>query len=153
MAQGSGTSLKPGELLKRFDGLISHWGVYTGKTVVHFVPDGGSFGTGSKVMLDRPVPGTVREDDLEIFRKGHKIEPYNISSFTPEETIKRARNLLGQRTYQLSVSNCEHFATSVAGDCRSLQVESAKLAANTFLGNLFRSQDFSGMGSGIEAIK
>uniref|UniRef100_UPI00398EFE51 phospholipase A and acyltransferase 3-like n=1 Tax=Pristiophorus japonicus TaxID=55135 RepID=UPI00398EFE51 len=143
MDQGSNIAqAKPGDLLERCGALISHWGVFTGDGVVHFMPEGES--NKSKTILDRPVPGVVKEDPFETFLGIGKLRVHDskASKFTANEIVVRARSKIGPATYQLSTNNCEHLATSTIGQPKSTQVEFAWKTADGFLKNLFQEFQF-----------
>jgi len=90
-------------------------------SVIHFAPLDDS-GTKDNAVIHRST--------LEEFSNG---SPYIVIKFPsekcllPEETIQRARSRLGENTYNLFLSNCDHFATwCKVGEHRSLQVDLAK---------------------------
>jgi cell wall-associated NlpC family hydrolase len=97
----------PGDILCINRGIYKHYGIYAGNSkVIHYSAINGDFGTNISVY----------ETSFEQFRKDGKCEiyeiPKNISirQYSPEETLRRARSRLGEKSYNLLFNNCEHFA-------------------------------------------
>ncbi|MCF0221555.1 MAG: lecithin retinol acyltransferase family protein [Fibrobacter sp.] len=109
---------------ERVLGAYRHFGIYTGENgVIHFAPENGDMGSDA----------VIHETTLKRFADGDSVYvmyfPFCIQLQTPENTVKRARSMLGCRGikddgYNLFLNNCEHFAiwckTNVA---ESKQVE------------------------------
>lgn len=62
--------------------------------------------------------GPIEEVDASTFSGGERIYVYQyppgIDRYTPEETVARARSLVGEARYNLALRNCEHFANWAA---------------------------------------
>jgi hypothetical protein len=74
---------------------------------------------------------TIRSTTLEDFAQSGcvKVRAYG-ARFTPEDSVARARSMLGCSGYDLFGNNCEHFASwCVTGEHASAQVEEATSAA------------------------
>jgi hypothetical protein len=103
--------------------LYKHYGIYIDdKHVVHFSPKSG-FEISAKDAL-------IRETSLADFLKDDLcfIEQVSGASFSPDETVKRARSLIGKQKgeYDLVFFNCEHFARwCKTGELKSKQVDIA----------------------------
>ena len=103
--------------------LYSHHGIYAGDgSVIHY--------TGEEKEKKDPV---VSETDIEDFLKGGKLKRRNYKKrLPPSETLSLAKKHLSDRSYSLTLNNCEHFATYCAtGNKKSKQV---RKAAAGFLG-------------------
>lgn len=122
----------------RINGAYDHYGVYESDQVVyHYAAENGDFGKASVqittlerfvgnsedyfklIFIDpcrKPVKIAInceceRETISAIFAQHkymYKVKQYNI--YSPEETIERARERLGEAKYNLFFNNCEHFA-------------------------------------------
>lgn len=89
--------------VSRKAGIYSHHGIYAGGgQVIHYAGEPGQEG-----KRNSPIQRTTLED----FAKGGgvKILKYRLC-YKPEEVIARAEGMIGQKQYDLSVNNCEHFA-------------------------------------------
>ncbi|XP_072346658.1 phospholipase A and acyltransferase 2-like [Scyliorhinus torazame] len=140
--QGKVPVAEPGDKLERSDGLISHWGLYTGGSVIHKGPANQE--TSSKIATGKTVPGMVKEDTYEIFSKGQKVKVHK-STLPSGENIKavtEARKQIGSTTYNLFEDNCEHFVTSVVGERRSTQVENFERVTENINEYLKENQNF-----------
>jgi hypothetical protein len=103
--------------------LYSHHGIYAGDgNVIHY--------TGEEKEKKDPL---VRETDIEDFLKGGNLKKRAYRKcLPPSETLSLAKEHLSDRSYSLSLNNCEHFATYCAtGKKKSKQV---RKAAAGFLG-------------------
>ena len=133
----SDSFLKPGDVIGVSRRLYDHYGIYIGEgKVIHYADKTKDFGKdisiyetdlkgfieGSKdyFVLHFPKEGgpprklrsstNFTENPRErtgifdfIFKAKYQL-------FSPEETIKRAKSRLGERSYNLTRNNCEHFA-------------------------------------------
>ena len=103
--------------------LYSHHGIYAGDgNVIHY--------TGEEKEKKNPL---VRETDIEDFLKGGNLKKRTYRKrLPPSETLSLAKEHLSDRSYSLTLNNCEHFATCCAtGKKKSKQV---RKAAAGFLG-------------------
>jgi len=75
----------------------------------------------------------VRETDIDDFLKGGKLKRPNYRKrLPPSQTLSLAKKHLSDKSYSLTLNNCEHFATYCAtGKKKSKQV---RKAAAGFLG-------------------
>ncbi len=110
----------------RHCGVYRHFGVYVGNgRVIHFAPsDGGDMGGDAyvhEVSLDEFADGDIvsvfefseHYESNSLLRKIAMSSDYKLQS--PEDTVRRARSLLGQKGlnnsgYHLIMNNCEDFA-------------------------------------------
>lgn len=101
-----------------------HYGIYVseGKRVIHYTGEEGGGGD---------FKGMVQETPLSRFLDGanefmiRRFPPS--SSYSGEETVRRARSQLGQRQYSVAFNNCEHFAVwAKTGQNVSSQVEEVR---------------------------
>ena len=106
--------------------IYSHYGIYVheepfgSESIIHYTPEtGGDFN------------GIVRETPVEDFLQGDssmKICSCNFEKnvYSGAETVKRAREKLGQGDWDLLFNNCEHFAVwCKTGKKRCHQVKNA----------------------------
>jgi hypothetical protein len=103
--------------------LYSHHGIHAGDgNVIHY--------TGEEKEKKDPL---VRETDIDDFLKGGKHKRLNYGKrLPPSETLRLAKEHLSDKSYSLTLNNCEHFATYCAtGKKKSKQV---RKAAAGFLG-------------------
>ena len=103
--------------------LYSHHGIYAGDgNVIHY--------TGEEKEKKDPL---VSETDIEDFLKGGKLKRRNYKKrLPPSESLSLAKKHFSDRSYSLTLNNCEHFATYCAtGNKKSKQV---RKAAAGFLG-------------------
>ena len=103
--------------------LYSHHGIYAGDgNVIHY--------TGEEKEKKHPL---VRETDIDDFLKSGKLKRRNHRKrLPPSETLSLAKKHVADRSYSLTLNNCEHFATyCVTGKKKSKQV---RKAAAGFLG-------------------
>jgi hypothetical protein len=103
--------------------LYSHHGIHAGDgNVIHY--------TGEEKEKKDPL---VRETDIDDFLKGGKPKRRNYGKrLPPSETLRLAKEHLSDKSYSLTLNNCEHFATYCAtGKKKSKQV---RKAAAGFLG-------------------
>lgn len=95
---------KPGEILIAERGLKWHYGIYSGNNrVIHYTEDHAD---------DEPDNAEITETSLEQFVKdnpGYFILDRYERYFNAEQTLIRARSLLGERKHNLITKNCEHF--------------------------------------------
>jgi hypothetical protein len=105
--------------------LPMHCGIYEGNnSIIHFAPLDSSKTKGDAI---------IHRSTLEEFSNG---SPYIVIEFPPEkclppeESIQRACSRLGEKTYNLFLNNCDHFATwCKIGEHRSLQIDLIKKIA------------------------
>jgi hypothetical protein len=103
--------------------LYSHHGIYAGDgNVIHY--------TGETKEKRNP---SVSKTALEDFLKGGKLKRRHYKKrLPPSETLSLAKKHFADRSYSLTLNNCEHFATYCAtGKKKSTQV---RKAAAGFLG-------------------
>ena len=109
-----------GDVIKVNRALYAHYGVYVGdKRVIHYTDEGGG-----------DFKGMVQETSLESFLAGAdgyfvvELDPDEYEHiYSPKETVKRARDKLGEEDYNFFTHNCEHFAVwCKTGEDRSAQV-------------------------------
>ena len=117
--------LKPGDVIwanRIVKGLpYNHCGIYKGAgVVIHFAPK-----KGFEISMANAV---IHETTLEAFSDGCPIKIVDFpEGFSPEETLRRAKARIGERGYDFTVNNCDHFATwCKTGEHRSLQVDLVK---------------------------
>jgi hypothetical protein len=100
-----------------------HCGIYEGGGyVIHFAAP-----NDSETEAENAV---VHEVPFERFKNGCTVKVIDIKEgggYSAEETIRRAKSLLGTKGYDISTFNCEHFATwCKTGEYRSIQVDGVK---------------------------
>lgn len=144
--------LRPGDVVgvHRMRGLYDHYGIYTGNgEMIHYADPSGDFGM--NIIVHRTTLEKFKEDSEYIFvidfdkyiqRNTVKITdiitPLGINMgnifklllgshyhlYSPEETVRRAEERLGERHYNIATNNCEHFAIwCKTGVSESTQVE------------------------------
>ncbi|MBQ7168742.1 MAG: lecithin retinol acyltransferase family protein [Synergistaceae bacterium] len=110
-----------GDVIKVNRTLYAHYGVYVGNgRVIHYTDEGGG-----------DFKGKVQETSLATFLDGAdgyfvcELDPDDYEQiYSPEDTVKRAREKLGEEDYNFFTHNCEHFAVwCKTGEARSSQVE------------------------------
>jgi hypothetical protein len=97
--------------------LYSHHGIYAGDgNVIHY----------SGEVKEKKDP-LVSETGIEDFLKGGKLKRRHYKKrLPPSETLSMAKKHLSDRSYSLTLNNCEHFATYCAtGKKKSTQVRKA----------------------------
>lgn len=108
--------------VRRARGLYWHHGIDAGEgRVIHF--------SGEPLRMKDAI---VCEVALTEFLQGEQPEIVDSigETRTPEETVRIARSLIGQRRYDLLLNNCEHFACYCKSGRRfSHQVAKAVAAA------------------------
>jgi hypothetical protein len=113
-------SLRPGDVIYAERVNYRHFGVYTGNgRAVHYTYKGSAAGLRSQ----------IKETPLEKFARGDEIQVWETEPGAPcysrEETVRRARSMIGAKGYNLVFNNCEHFALwCKTGVSKSNQVES-----------------------------
>ncbi len=136
----NGVSLNKGDILAvtRKGGLYRHYGVYIGDNkVIHYAAENGDFsgrisiheaslsefqdGAMLVYVLDFPDDGEL-PTKRGFYGDDAKLQHYRESLFfsiirtadyhlySPEETVERARERMGEDKYSLPFNNCEHFA-------------------------------------------
>lgn len=112
---------KPGDIIGisgNFMGYkYDHYGIYIGNNkVIHFCSTNG-----------KAEDTQIQETSMEPYFKRGKYFILNVvstSKFSPEETLKRAKEKLGEKNYDLLQNNCEDFALWCKTDnCRSYQID------------------------------
>ena len=123
--------LRHGDVIRipRMGGLYHHFGIYVDDTddgphVIHYWD--GKYGN---------FKGVVQETSLYEFLDGGSLSSVEVVKFNPkkyrkiysrEETVHRARNLLGRNQYNLIFENCETFTNMCkTGKHESSQVNNA----------------------------
>ncbi|EHO53687.1 NC domain protein [Lachnospiraceae bacterium oral taxon 082 str. F0431] len=133
----SDSFLKPGDVIGVSRKWYDHYGVYIGEgRVIHYADKTKDFGKNVSIyetdlegftqgckdyfVLHFPKAGgpprklRSSTDFTENPREGTGIFDFIFKAkyqlFSPEETIKRAKSRLGERSYNLTRNNCEHFA-------------------------------------------
>jgi hypothetical protein len=121
-------SFKLGDVIISDKVLYRHYGIYIGNSrVIHYAAETGDFG----------LSAMVRETSLEQFAGRWNLKLASLErnyagkeQFSLEETVRRARSRLGEKSYNLLSNNCEHFALWCRyGTSQSVQVEKAVIAA------------------------
>lgn len=83
-----------------------HYGVVSGSNrMIHYTGESGDFGDGLVVQetdIAHFIDGADRFEILD-FKKTNDL-------FTPEQTVERARQRLGEADYGFLNNNCQHFA-------------------------------------------
>lgn len=129
------------------NGLYGHYGIYLGNgRVIHYCGEGNDFGgrvtvheapfseflKESKhcfvVWFDAGRPVRLQQATTFMFNGANTYYDANYKKkrfvFTAEETIRRAKERLGEEKYNLVTNNCEHFAMwCKTGDSVSSQVK------------------------------
>ena len=110
-----------GDVIKVDHTWYAHYGIYVeGGTVIHYTDDkSGDF------------KGWVQETPLNKFLNGatsYTVCEFNPKDypqiFSPEDTVRRARDKIGEGGYNFFTHNCEHFAVwCKTGRYSSSQVE------------------------------
>jgi len=116
-----GISPVPGDVIWVDRGAYRHCGIYEGGgRVIHFAAK-----KGSETSAENAVVHSV---SLEDFQRGCPLKIIKFpGGFSPEETLRRAYQRIGEKGYDLFTNNCDHFATwCKTGEHRSLQVDDAK---------------------------
>uniref|UniRef100_A0A672J3J0 LRAT domain-containing protein n=1 Tax=Salarias fasciatus TaxID=181472 RepID=A0A672J3J0_SALFA len=122
---------EPGDLIEIFRGPYEHWAVYVGDGyVVHLTAASDVPGSSSKNLSSVPNKnGLVYKEKLQDVVGTNKWRVNNIldNKYRPrpvDDIVKDACALVGKKvTYDVSSSNCEHFATGLRyGKPKSRQV-------------------------------
>jgi hypothetical protein len=94
----------------------THHGIYVGQgRVVHYSGFSGVWQC-----------GPVEEVSLPRFAAAHpvRIVDHEVSPYSPQEIVRRARSRIGENDYRLLTNNCEHFCNwCLCGVSRSAQVD------------------------------
>jgi len=112
---------QPGDLIWADRGAYHHCGIYEGAGyVIHFASP-----EGSEIS---PETAVVHRTTYENFQSGCPVKVIKIEgSYLPEETLRRARNCIGTRGYNLATFNCDHFSLwCKTGEYHSIQVDNIK---------------------------
>ncbi|XP_053151300.1 phospholipase A and acyltransferase 3-like isoform X2 [Hemicordylus capensis] len=113
-----GKNPKPGDLIEIFRGLYKHWAIYIGGGfVVHVTSADGIAGVCSSCSPSVPAQKAVVKKELLKDVVGPNrawVNNVNDTKSNPravEEILRDAKNYLGREiSYNLIMSNCEHFA-------------------------------------------
>ena len=100
----------------------NHCGIYEGSGyIIHFASP-----SAAEKNLENAV---VHRAKFEEFRDGSPVKVVDLGgTFSPEETVHRARMCIGMRGYNAVTFNCDHFATwCKTGVYRSMQMRDAKI--------------------------
>jgi hypothetical protein len=110
---------------------FNHCGIYEGGGyVIHFAAPEGSEINQENAVIHRTT-FDVFKDDCPI-----KIVEFP-EGYSAEETLRRARGRIGERGYDFTANNCDHFATwCKTGEHHSLQVDEAKTVIKAVGGEL-----------------
>ena len=129
--------LKPGDVVGVSRTLYDHYGIYIGNgRVIHYADKSGDFGKNASIYeiefeeftkgcadyfvlhfpKDGGPPRKIRSSTNFTTNPRERTgicdfifkEKYRVLS--PEETVKRAKSRLGEKAYNLTKNNCEHFA-------------------------------------------
>ena len=133
----SDSFLKPGDVIGVSRRLYDHYGIYIGEgKVIHYADKTKDFGKDISIYetdLKGFIDGAKDYFVLHFPKEGGPPRKLRSSTnftenprertgifdfifkakyqlFSPEETIKRAKSRLGERSYNLTRNNCEHFA-------------------------------------------
>jgi hypothetical protein len=114
-------SMRPGDIIYADRGNYRHYGIYAGNgRAVHYTHKGSASGLRTQ----------IKETPLRVFAKGDEVCVWRasrsdgLSCYSREETVRRARSMIGVKNYNLVFNNCEHFAFWCRTDVsRSGQVE------------------------------
>jgi hypothetical protein len=99
-------SLKKGDVVFARRMVYRHYGIYSGrKKVIHYA---------KKESNVRPKTA-IEETSIAEFSKGDPVYVIKFPQkadflYSPRETVKRAKSLIGRTDYNLVFNNCEHFA-------------------------------------------
>jgi len=100
----------------------NHCGIYEGAgRVIHFASQ-----EGSEINQENAV---VHETSFEHFKDGCPVKVIKLENckYNAEETLRRARECIGDKGYDFFTNNCDHFATWCrTGVKHSLQVDKVK---------------------------
>jgi cell wall-associated NlpC family hydrolase len=113
--------MRPGDIIYADRGNYRHFGIYAGNgRAVHYAYKGSASGLRTQ----------IKETPLGVFAKGNDVCVWRVSRadglscYSREETLRRARSMVGVKNYNLLFNNCEHFAFwCKTGVSRSGQVE------------------------------
>ncbi|MDR2786638.1 MAG: lecithin retinol acyltransferase family protein [Treponema sp.] len=106
----------------------NHCGIYIGNgRVIHFAAP-----EGSEISQENAV---IHETSFESFKDGCPVKVIDFpNGKPPDETIERAFSRLGEKGYDFTANNCDHFATwCKTGEHRSLQVDKVKNTIRSIL--------------------
>lgn len=133
----SDSELRKGDVIgvHRIGGIYDHYGIYTGRgKVIHFSNEGSDFGGDIRVrratlsqfkngadnvfVVDFEAYRDYVENPglLDLLEEGivgialRKLFGDELTLYSPEETVERAKSQLGEGDYNLVFNNCEHFA-------------------------------------------
>jgi hypothetical protein len=114
--------MRSGDIIYADRGNYRHFGIYVGNgCAVHYTHKGSVTGLRTQ----------IKETPLGVFARGNDVCVWRISRtdglscYSREETVRRARSMVGVKNYNLLFNNCEHFAFwCKTGVSRSGQVES-----------------------------
>lgn len=102
--------LKRGDVIgvHRLQGVYDHYGVYeSDQAVYEFAPENGDFGAKPMIHVTtlKKFLGKSEKAFVLVIPESPKYTLYS-----PSETIRRAKSLLGETGYNPFSNNCEHFA-------------------------------------------
>ncbi|MDP4182425.1 MAG: lecithin retinol acyltransferase family protein [Bacillota bacterium] len=97
-----------------------HYGIYIGDNkVIHYMTPNNSGKASDAEVAETTMDGHFDKDKMFVL----KFDKEKV--FNPEETVKRAKSMLGEKKYNLVTDNCEHFALwCKIGVRKSYQVDS-----------------------------
>jgi len=110
----------------------THHGIYVGRgRVVHYSGFSGVWQC-----------GPVEEVSLPRFAAAHpvRIVDHDVSPYSSQEIVRRARSRIGENDYRLLTNNCEHFCNwCLCGVSRSAQVDRRWQLPIRLLAGLFQA--------------
>jgi hypothetical protein len=109
----------------------NHCGIYEGGGyVIHFAAP-----EGSEISQENAV---IHRTTFDVFKDDCPVKILDFSKgFSAEETLRRAQSRIGEKGYDFTLNNCDHFATwCKINEHRSLQVDEVKEAIKEAGGEL-----------------
>lgn len=85
--------------------LYKHFGIYiSDDCIIHYD------GKQDDLLLRKMC---IRDTNIERFLNGkgsYKVKQFKNEKYSPNEVVKRAKNEIGSKDFNLILNNCEHFA-------------------------------------------
>lgn len=138
--------LEPGDIIGDPRSLAGydyeHYGVYIGDNkVIHYMSPNNSGKAADGEVCETTLDGHFDKSKVFVLKFDKE------KTFSPEETIKRAKSLIGEKKYNLLSNNCEHFALWCKTNIRkSYQIDSL---TPDQLGQLKSLSEMMGIGVGL----
>jgi len=110
--------MKFGDHIKvKLDSFYHHGIFVSDNEVIHFCSEG-KFSILSKNL-------EIQSTSIEVFAQGNKIQIVEYTDrYNSEKTVQLARKSIGNKDYDLSYNNCEHFVTRcISGNKQSKTIE------------------------------